>query len=143
MNFSSDNMCEHIPFVISHNTFSFTYINDYDLHTAFRNIKSNVCGVDGIPLKFFKKDFLLLSNYILHLFNSVITISVFPENVTPIVIPIHKGGASLNTENLRSVSILPILSKVLEHVISQISHHIAQFHSLNDRQTGYCRDCCA
>uniref|UniRef100_A0A1A9UM82 Reverse transcriptase domain-containing protein n=1 Tax=Glossina austeni TaxID=7395 RepID=A0A1A9UM82_GLOAU len=50
---------------------------------------------------------------------------------------VPKTGASFNTENLRHVSTLPIVSKVLEHVIiSQISRHIAQFHLLNDRQTG-------
>uniref|UniRef100_A0A1A9Z8L6 Reverse transcriptase domain-containing protein n=1 Tax=Glossina pallidipes TaxID=7398 RepID=A0A1A9Z8L6_GLOPL len=135
---SYDNICEHTPFVRSHNTFSFACINSYALHTAFGNIESNACSVEAIPFKFLNVAFPLLSNHILHLFHGIITTSVFPENwKLPKVIPVPSTGASFNTENLRPISILPIVSKVLEHVIiSQISRHIAQFHLLNDRQTG-------
>uniref|UniRef100_A0A1B0BH67 Uncharacterized protein n=1 Tax=Glossina palpalis gambiensis TaxID=67801 RepID=A0A1B0BH67_9MUSC len=45
--------------------------------------------------------FTLISNHILHLFNSVIKTTVFPEKATPKFITTPKAGASLSIENPR------------------------------------------
>uniref|UniRef100_A0A1B0BHH5 Reverse transcriptase domain-containing protein n=1 Tax=Glossina palpalis gambiensis TaxID=67801 RepID=A0A1B0BHH5_9MUSC len=117
-NFSSDNLPENMPSVRSHNTFSFARINDYELHTALGNIKAKAYDVNKIPLQFLN--------------------IVFPLIILAEVIPITKTRVRFNTEKLRSMWILPIFAKVFKHVIiSQMSQHIAQFHVLNARQTGY------
>lgn len=123
--------------------FSFSCIDISDLCIAFGHIKSNACGVDGIPLRFIKIVFPLLSNHILHWFNSIIATSTFPRKwKLAKVIPIPKSGDSYTVSNLRPISILPILSKIFEHVIRyQIVEHIEQHDLLNDRQTGFRRGC--
>ena len=83
-------------------------------------------------------------NYILHkpltrVINKSISQSIFPD-VWKIsrVIPLHKGGDTLNTLNYRPVSLCPVASKILEKVIHrQIYSHAMQAGMIPSNQFGF------
>ena len=53
------------------------------------------------------------------------------------VTPLHKSDDKLQVENYRPISVLPVLSKVLERVVhSQLSAHLHQLDFLHQQQ--YC-----
>ena len=52
------------------------------------------------------------------IFNEFFTEAIVPEKLYPkIVHPIHKGDSSMICANYRPMSILPILSKILEKLV--------------------------
>ena len=72
-------------------------------------------GPDGISVKMLQ----IASRYIIksltHVFNLSIRGEHYPKDWKyAVVTPIHKGGDKCNTTNYRPISILPIISKILE-----------------------------
>ncbi|XP_065356239.1 uncharacterized protein LOC135950637 [Calliphora vicina] len=62
----------------------------------------------------------LVSNLILDLFNHILMTSTFPQLwKTARVVPISKAKAVHSPDDLRPISILPVLSKVFEHVMKE------------------------
>lgn len=118
------------------NKFSFHCIDEIDLFTAFSAIKSNAAGVDGFTLKFFKVVFPYVSKLFLHLVNTILLTSVFPAQwKIGKIVPIKKAG---NTNSLRPISLLPILSKIVEHVLKmQLLSYVDGLSLLNDCQCGF------
>lgn len=127
----------------SRRMFSFTRFTILDVYTAFNKIKTNACGVDDIPFKFYKLILPLISRHILHIYNSIVTTSIYPDRwKCSKVIPIPKTGSDYALNNLRPISILPALSRVFEHIISgQINQYIFQNSLLDDRQSGFRKNC--
>lgn len=121
--------------------FSFRCVDQGELYAALKKIKSNAAGNDFLPLKFIKLIFPLLSSYILHLVNSIITTSVFPDYWKRArVVPIKKDGPSDSLDNLRPISVLPILSKLVEHIIKdQMTQHLEENSLIHNSQSGFRR----
>ena len=54
------------------------------------------------------------------------------------VVPIPKSGRSHSPDNYRPISLLSVLSKVLEkHIHALIYSHLNQYHPLSDSQWGF------
>lgn len=64
--------------VESNISFSFFGITECDLLQAFSRVKSEAIGLDLVDLRFIKIIYPLVSNYILYIFNYIITSSSFP-----------------------------------------------------------------
>lgn len=126
-------------FFVGLDGFSFDCINVDDLCIALTKVRSNAIGTDCFPIKFIKLIFPYISTHILHLFNMIITTSTFPDSWKfARVVPIPKKGNSYDNENLRPISILPSLSKVLEHVIKhQITQYILRHKLIRDFQYAF------
>ena len=76
------------------------------------------CGVDTIDSSILKMSKTFLVPAITHIINLSIETETFPtEWKVAKVIPLHKKKDVLNPENYRPVSLLPIVSKILERVI--------------------------
>lgn len=118
---------------------SFRCVNLNELWEALRKIKSNAAGHDCLPLKFIKLIFPLISSHFLHLVNTIITTSVFPDFWKKgRVVPIKKEGISESFDNLRPISVLPILSKVVEHIIKeQMNIHLEENSLIHSSQSGF------
>lgn len=118
------------------NGFSFDCVNADDLWNALSRIKSNSIGTDGFPIKFIKLVFPYVIDAFIHLFNMIITTSSYPDGwKLARVVPIHKKGSA---NDFRPISILPALSKVMEHILKlQILDHVSQNNLLNDVQYAY------
>ena len=111
---------------------SFRCVDFDELCSALGKIKSNASGHDGFSLKFLKIIFPYISSHLLHLINSVITTSVFPEEWKKArVVPLKKEGDSESFDNLRPISVLPILSKITKYILKdQMFIHLDTFISI-------------
>lgn len=119
--------------------FSFRNIDISDLTAVFISLKSNSTGMDGLPLKFIKILFPYIDCYILHVINSIITFSNFPlEWKHSKVIPIPKKKSTSCLSDYRPISLLPVLSKVLEKILQiQILQYLESNRMLSNYQSGY------
>ena len=100
---------------------------------------SRAVGVDGIPLSAIRSCLPAIAPHILHLINSSISTLTFPDAwKVAVVTPIHKSGDLLNPGNFRPISILPVISKILEKVVcSQLSSYLITNHILSISQYAY------
>lgn len=123
------------------NGFSFRCVDMSELYSAFGKIKSNAAGHDGLSLKFFKIIFPLMSSHILHLINTIILTSVFPDDWKKArVVPIKKDGLSDSLDNLRPISVIPIISKVFEHIVKdQMIVYLDANSLIHSSQSGFRR----
>lgn len=120
-------------------------LSNVDLNTTYRaliGIKSNAIGTDNIPPRFLKLILPHLLPYITHIYNSVLTSSIFPASwKTAKVIPIPKISNPKGPNDYRPISILSYLSKGLERIIAeQLQQHFAHNNLLSTWQSGF-RSC--
>ena len=73
------------------------------------------------------------------LFNLSISTGIFPnKRKVSSVVPIPKSADKHNPGNYGPISLLPVLSKLLErHIFSLLSKHLDQSHSISDSQWGF------
>ena len=100
---------------------------------------SNACGSDGMPLKFIKDALPVIVSYLTTIMNTSIVTGNFPTTWKySIVVPILKTGDVNNPSNYRPISLLPVLSKLLEKIVSaQLSQHLESKHLLSNTQHGF------
>lgn len=122
--------------------FRFRSVNDTEIIRALYSIKSNAVGLDGIPIIFIKIMSHFILPYIKHLFNTIISSSKFPRGWKAVkIIPIKKKPRVNSINNLRPISILCALSKVLEKLLkTQISTFVSEMDFLHPLQSGFRQD---
>lgn len=123
------------------NSFSFNTITEYDVLVAINSIKSNSVGYDMIPIKFLKFIFPIISMLLCHLINTMFTVSKFPVAwKLGRIVPIAKNN-NFNVDNLRPISILPAMSKIVENIMKeQILSHCARFSLFHPNQYAFRRN---
>ena len=142
-------------FVPSESTFDFhsssdsfnsnTQISDItltpeDVATCLYNLNiSKASGPDGIPARILKECSYQIAPSLCHLFNLSLYIGCLPlEWKSANVTPIHKKDLKEPVENYRPISLLPIVSKVLERCVSRKFYdHI--IHLITPSQHGFLR----
>lgn len=98
--------------------FSFQCVGELDIWLALCKIKSKSVGVDNITIQFLKLIYPHISHVLLHLINTILMTSIFPSVwKTAKVVPIPKNKSVSCPTDLRPISLLPVLSKVVEHII--------------------------
>lgn len=97
------------------------------------------CGSDNISLRFIKESLPVIIPYLTCIINSSIATGNFPESWKhAIVVPIFKTGDAMEPKNYRPISLLPIISKILEKVIAaQLTSHLESNHLLSNTQHGF------
>ena len=95
-------------------------VQEADVILAISNLKNTKStGHDQINLQHIKESLMVTIPYITLIFNTSIVTKVFPNPWEhSIIIPIHKSGDIEEPTNFRPINLLPILSKILEKVIS-------------------------
>ena len=118
-------------------------INPVDCDTIILTVKNlketNAIGLDGISLKYVKDSLPIVMYYITVINNTSIVTKTYPSLwKKPIVTPAHKSGDSDEMTNYRPISLLPILSKILEKVVAcQLTSFLEQNKLLSPSQHGF------
>lgn len=114
-----------------------------DISTVILTIKelndTNAVGSDNIPFKFIKDCLPVVVFYILIIINTSIVSSTFPRKWKyPHVIPFFKSGDKDEVSNYRPISLLPIMSKILEKIVAkQLMTYLENNHILSNHQHGF------
>ena len=75
-------------------------------------------GLDEISSKICKDAFLVLSEQLVHMFNTSLLTAIFPDAwKIAKVVPLFKGGDREKVGNYRPVSLLPLPGKLLERIV--------------------------
>ena len=86
-------------------------------------------GPDGIPCRLLKETARQIAPSLTQLYNLSLLQGVLPEDwKLANIIPVHKKGEREHAENYRPISLLSIVSKVLERcLLSRIRDHLLDF----------------
>lgn len=121
--------------------FSFHPVEVRAVHNIINNMKSKSVGIDGISLRMLKLCCPVILPYLTHLINICLESETFPsEWKHAIVLPLPKTKQPQSFKDLRPISLLPVMSKVLEKVIHhQITAFVESHHVLPETQSGFRR----
>lgn len=122
--------------------FSFRCVHDGETLLALSSVKSNAIGHNNQSPKILKLIMLQILPVITHIFNTILTKSIFPKEwKIARVIPIPKIATPKAPSDYRPISILPYLSKVFERILAnQTNDYITQDDLLYNLQSGFRRD---
>ena len=100
---------------------------------------SKSTDIYNISTKFIKLLEPKISNILCHLFNESFQSGEVPNMLKyAFVLPLHKGGSKLEVSNYRPVSILPILSKVLEKLMqNRLNKYLEDNKIIYNHQFGF------
>ena len=97
-------------------SFSLSFVSRRFIREQLTSLKaSKSTGLDGISSRFLKDGADVITDPVLHIVNLSISSEVVPSDFKMArVKPLFKKGSRLDVGNYRPVSILPVLSKILE-----------------------------
>ena len=105
----------------TYNKFRFSYVSTVFVERQLKTLKNNkTAGLDNLPSRLLKDSASVISRPIAYIINSSLETATVPtlwKNSK--IVPIHKSGPTDKEENFRPISILPILSKVMERAVQQ------------------------
>lgn len=106
-------------------------IKDLDVNSS--------CGIDKISTKVIKCLQNLIADVLAKCFNKLMIDGEFPDSLKIAkVTPIFKSGTKTDPGNYRPISVLPIISKILEKIIhSRLVNYLDSFSFLSERQYGF------
>ena len=119
------------------------YLYETDEYEIMRLISSlqagKACGYDHISNKIVKETSNVIVPYLTKLFNSCMNQGVFPNAYKVAqVTPLFKGGDAENLNSYRPISLLPVLGKLLEKIISvRTIKFLEKFNLLSENQFGF------
>lgn len=114
-------------------------MNEYVLKELNRISTNKATGLDNIPSTLLKLAAPYVSNVLTYICNLSLTNGIVPcEWKKAKVTPIHKGGDKDDLNNFRPISVLPIISKILERFVHDEFYSYLQRHNiLLDVQSGF------
>lgn len=100
---------------------------------------SAACGNDGLCIRVFKMSYSSIGPILLHIVNSCLTLNEIPSSWKHALIhPILKSGDPDSPSNYRPISILPVITKVVEKVVQrQLQLYLSNNHLLSPTQHGF------
>ena len=119
--------------------FRFKEVNDEVVDKIILNIKTNAKGSDGIDLKMLSLITPFLTGYITYILNKCLKFSTYPRawknaNITPV----PKVKEPKDFSQVRPISILPVMSKILERIVhNQLSEFVIINKILPSTQSGF------
>ena len=96
-------------------------------------------GLDGIPARFLKDGAAVIKDHIAFIVNLSITSNIVPTDMKfARVIPLFKKNSRSDVSNYRPVSILSIVSKILERAVyDQLERHLSDNGLIYSLQSGF------
>ena len=104
-----------------------------------RMSSSKACGEDGVTIGMLRMTWSVIAPHVLEVVNASLVSGVLPgEWKRATVVPIHKSGSTSEPNNYRPVSILPVVAKLVESVVSsQLLEYLIAHSVLTDVQHGF------
>ena len=107
--------------------FTFSKIKPYDITNLLTHIASKAIGHDNIDIKMLIFCTSLIIPQLTHIINNCIETSYFPNHwKIAKIIPIPKTAAPASCSELRPISILPTMSKLIERILFDQIYKYAQ-----------------
>lgn len=130
----------HVNSTVSNRSFSFSSILPTEVQQSIAEIKSgSSTGPDGLEIKFLKMASHVLSYPLCDLFNlslSTCTVPIMWKCAK--VIPLHKSGDPLESNNYRPISIISNVAKIFEKIIfKRLFNYINESSILSPCQSGF------
>ncbi|CAK1592913.1 unnamed protein product [Parnassius mnemosyne] len=119
--------------------FNFSKVTDGDIKKCLLSISTKAIGYDNLCMQMIKPVTNELVPIITHIIYSSLETSSFPTCwKKAFVIPLPKTSNPTSLSQFRPISILPILSKVLENIVQrQLSHFLTVHNLLSPFQSGF------
>ena len=110
-----------------------------EIKNVIANIKEVETGHDNVPLFIFKDNIDLVGDMLRHLFTFSVASGVVPYNMMIAKVKcIYKSRDPKDASNYRPISVLPVLSKILERLThTQLVNHLVQYNLLSGSQYGF------
>ena len=107
--------------------FVFSSVSDDEVFRELRNLKRNKStGLDNLAPGMLKDTATIITKPLAYIINlSLQSGSVPLEWKAAKVIPLFKGGSMVELDNYRPISILPVLSKILERIRLRVVPHFS------------------
>lgn len=120
-------------------TFNFKLTTNEDVLKFLHSIKTKVTGCDNLNINMILYCCPYIVPYLTHIINSCIEKNYFPTCwKVAHVIPLPKVKNPSELKDLRPISILPVLSKLIEKILNaQIREHLNKFDILPETQSGF------
>ena len=101
------------------NKFKFRSVSKLEVERDLKSIKrTKSTGIDNLPPGLLKDAACNLSAPLAHLINLSLQTGTFPADwKVAKVVPVHKSGSFSSFDNYRPISILPVLSKIIEKAV--------------------------
>ena len=117
--------------------------SDLEVEKIINNMKDKSSyGFDGLSNKMLKQLVTSIRGPLSYICNLSFRTSVFPDRMKIAkVIPLFKGGDKTLCENYRPISLLPVLSKIIEKIVYvRVVNHLEENNILYSKQFGFRRD---
>lgn len=120
-------------------TFKFNTVDTHLVNGIVNKIGTAATGIDGISITMIRMCCPVIIPFITHIINSCIMGNCFPVQWKhALITPLPKVKEPTELQHLRPISILPILSKILEKILhSQITQFVQAERILPDIQSGF------
>ena len=119
--YTFNSVVQYYRHFIQTDAFHLTYTTEIDIEKILRG--TNVCkaaGIDDLSGRFLKDGSRVLSKPISELCNLSIKLGSFPDACKIAKLkPLFKKGSKTNPSNYRPISLLPLISKVIEKLIHE------------------------
>lgn len=119
--------------------FSFNCVEDIEVVSALKSVKSNASGTDNISPKFIRLILPIVIKPLKHILNTCISSSQFPEAwKSGIIVPIPKKANSSEPSDYRPINLLPFFGKIFERLMFNQMLDFIQFNQkLSKWQSGF------
>lgn len=124
----------------TYKTFRFKQVSPADVCGLLKKLqRKKATGCDDLPSTFLKDSRNVIKSPLSHIINLSMKSGVVPtEWKTARIVPIYKSGPRAAFDNYRPISILPIISKVIEKIVhKQLIVFLEENKLLNKHQFGF------
>ncbi len=114
-------------------------VDEIEVQKIIKLLNNNSEFSHDIRVKFLKMGSTEVAKVLAHIINTILSTGIFPDSLKlAYVTPIFKNGERTFTSNYRPISVLPILSKVVEKCIfNRLINFIEKYYILSDNQFGF------